>query len=215
MTTYFQRETTCKNCKRPSTHHLLGSTNAFGSPDLDLRPPEMKRSTMGAWLQECPHCRYVAPDISEAAGDLTRVLSPEYVAALNDQSLPDFARRFVAHSILILGTDKAGAGFAMLRAAWVCDDRRKPEAAAECRNRAADCMAAQRPFPDSENGITAGAVLVDVLRRAGRFEEAAAECDSLLEFEATKDVLRKVLEYQARLIAARDTGGHTVSEAVK
>jgi hypothetical protein len=170
---------------------------------------------MGSWLQECPHCRYVAPDLSEAAGDMVRVLSPEYVAALNDSRLPELARRFAAYSQLILGTDQAGSGYAMLRAAWVCDDHRQKRPAIECRNIAADRMATQRPFPDTEQGVTSGAVLVDVLRRAERFEEAAAECDSLLGFEATKELLRSVLEYQARLIAARDTACRTVSDALK
>lgn len=212
MTTFFQRQITCANCKKSSGHQILGSTNAFGSSDLDLRPPEMQRSTMGSWLQECPHCRYIAPDLGEAAGDLDVVTTPEYRAVLDDERFPELARRFLAYALL-LKADPVSAGYARLRAAWVCDDAGRAERAAECRGAAADGMAAGRPFPDTERGVTAGAVLVDVLRRGGRFEESAAECDSLLEYESAKDVLQKVLEYQARLIAARDTAAHTIADA--
>lgn len=36
----------CAVCGKESEQITLASTNTFGSPDLDLRPPEMKRSTM-------------------------------------------------------------------------------------------------------------------------------------------------------------------------
>jgi ribosomal protein L37E len=60
MTTYTRKEVTCANCGAQSSHATLGSTNEFGSPDLDLRPPQMMRATMNAWLQECPACGLVA-----------------------------------------------------------------------------------------------------------------------------------------------------------
>ena len=43
----------------------MTSTSTWGYPDLDLRPAEMKRSSMFAWLQECPHCGFVARDIEQ------------------------------------------------------------------------------------------------------------------------------------------------------
>ena len=58
-------ESVCYVCGKMSEQMVLVSTNQFGYPDLDLRPPEMERSTMDWWIEECPHCGYVAPDLSE------------------------------------------------------------------------------------------------------------------------------------------------------
>ncbi|MFO0826101.1 MAG: hypothetical protein U0792_23795 [Gemmataceae bacterium] len=106
MTTYFRKQEKCANCQQTSEHHVLGSTNTMGSADLDLRPAEMQRSTMGAWLQECPHCHYIASEISEKQGELKRVASPEYQAILADTRFPQLAQRFLAHSLLMMDTDK-------------------------------------------------------------------------------------------------------------
>ena len=46
----------CAVCGAMHEYRILTSTNAFGSPDLDLRPPMMKRGTMHLWVQECPSC---------------------------------------------------------------------------------------------------------------------------------------------------------------
>lgn len=214
MTTYFRRESTCANCGKPSEHNVLGSTNAFGSADLDLRPPEMQRSTMNAWLQACPHCHYIASDVGEREGDLSLVGSQGYVDALADLRFPQLARIFLAHAFLN-AADPALAGYSRLRAAWVCDDAHRVEAAIECRIAAAADMARAKPFPDDQPGATRGAVLVDVLRRAGRLEEADAECQELLARASVEGIIRQVLEAQRGLIAQRDTTGHTVAEVVQ
>ena len=78
MTTWYHQDVKCHHCGRKSQHNVLGSTNAFGSPDLDLRPPEMQRLTMEGWLQLCPHCGYCAPDLSEEEGNLSAIEAPEY-----------------------------------------------------------------------------------------------------------------------------------------
>lgn len=213
MTTFFHQSVTCANCRKPSEHQVLGSTNAFGSSDLDLRPPEMRRSTMRAWLQECPHCRYIASDISQPMGDLSLIARPEYGGLLNDQQFPDLARRFLAHAFLFDASDPATAGLSRLHAAWVCDDSGQLEPAAECRKLAAECFASLKPFEDSEPGVTQGAVLVDVLRRSGSFDQATSECGELLTFRSAQGLLRQVLEYQHRLIAECDSATHTVEEA--
>ncbi len=53
MITIRDEEQICAMCGAKSTHRGIMSTNAFGSPDLDLRPPEMERSTMGSILRGC------------------------------------------------------------------------------------------------------------------------------------------------------------------
>jgi len=215
MTTYFQKSVKCVNCRTSSEHHLLGSTNASGSADLDLRPPEMRRSTMRAWLQECPRCRYIAPSLEGATGDLSIVASAAYRAILTDHRFRDLAKRFLAHSLFSIHSDPLSAGLDRLHAAWVCDDSRQTALATECRMMAAECFAKLVPFADSVEGLTHGAVMVDVLRRAGQFDWAAALCDELLVLQNAQDLLRQVLEYQGQRIAARDVGGYTIADAEK
>ena len=50
MTTLDERTSTCAICGGRSKQTVVASTNARGSPDLDLRPPEMQRSTMPYWV---------------------------------------------------------------------------------------------------------------------------------------------------------------------
>lgn len=214
MTTYFESTVTCGQCGKPSQHHVLGSTNSFGSPDLDLRPPEMQRSTMGAWLQECPHCRLVAPELAKPVGDPSRITSPEYRAALDDANLPPRARRFLAFGLLCDGRQPKMAAYARLHAAWICDDAGRNDEAADCRRRAAACWEPLRPFPVGEHGFTDGLVLLDVLRRCGASREAAALADELATRPDASGIPRRVLEFQRRLLAAGDRTAHTVAECV-
>ena len=64
MSTFFEETKCCVICNKLSEQTQIGSTNSFGSCDLDLRPPEMQRSTMCHWIEVCPYCGYVANNIS-------------------------------------------------------------------------------------------------------------------------------------------------------
>ena len=55
----------CAVCGKNSQQKRLLSTNIQGFRDLDMRPPEMERSTIDTWVQRCPFCGYCAPEISE------------------------------------------------------------------------------------------------------------------------------------------------------
>jgi hypothetical protein len=214
MTTYFDTNETCAHCGTESEQTALGSTNAFGSSDLDLRPPEMKRSTMSTWVQVCPSCGYVAPNLATPVPDRDVLTSTLYRDQLDDNRYPELARRFLAWSLLLAGTNPDLAGQACLYAAWVCDDHGPAELAAACRSRAAEHIERGKPFPDTQQGVTRGAVLVDILRRAGRFAEAGKECEALLACTSARDILRQVLEFQQGLIARGDIAAHAVQEAL-
>src|SRR5579871_4989485 len=100
MTTYAPTTVTCANCGKKSEQYLLTSSNKFGSSDLDLRPPPMMRDTMRVWLQQCPHCQYIAPNLEQMSGDSKRLRSAEYKTILANGRFPDLARRFLAHALL-------------------------------------------------------------------------------------------------------------------
>ena len=65
MTMIIPKTEKCAICGADVACTSLVSTNVFGSPDLDLRPPEMKRSTMPYWVQECTKCSYVSKKVTD------------------------------------------------------------------------------------------------------------------------------------------------------
>ena len=99
-----------------------------------------------------------------------------------------------------------------LCAAWVCDDAGEDDLAIACREGAAACWERLKPFEDDEQGLSWGAVFVDTLRRARQFGRAASECESLLALDGATGIVRQVLEFQRRLIAAEDSRAHTIAE---
>jgi hypothetical protein len=213
MTTYGHRLIKCGNCGRRRLQKVLTSTSSFGSPDLDLRPPALERLTMDCWLQLCPKCGYCAPDLSVAPEDAAVYQSKRYRDALARQDLPGLARRFFAYAHALDPANPAAVGWAFLQAAWVCDDDGLAAEATACRELSADWFLRCTPFTGDEENLTTGAVLVDVLRRAGRFAEASSECEALLALRDVEDELRQVLQFQSRLIAKGDRDRYTMSVA--
>lgn len=214
MTTYFTNKVQCSACGTECEQTLLGSTNSFGSPDLDLRPPPMQRTTMNAWLQQCRSCGYVAPDLSDAVPDRAMLASAEYQSVLRDVALPPLTRRFLAYGLLVRGTSAQQSAFACLRAAWVCDDAGETERAAACRGQAITQFERCITHEDNEQSHTVAAIYIDVLRRAGRFAEAGKVCETVLAFPGLTDILRQVIRYQQDLCARGDLDRHTVADAV-
>ncbi len=215
MTSFYRENVKCQNCDHTSEHECLSSTNQFGSVDLDTRPPEMVRSTLHVQVQKCPECGYCAANISEPTIDLSAVVaSGDYQKQLNNKVVPGLANAFLCMALLqeSLGAlDRAG--WAAVKAAWVCDDAGKIEAAKTSRIRAADLLkravAAGQRFGNAQTGAQE-AILVDLLRRAEQFEEAAQQVQVALLL-SLEDVIRRILEFQRRLIVNRDSKCYTVA----
>lgn len=217
MTTYFKDPQTCAVCGDLVQCSVLGSTNSFGSPDLDLRPAEMERSTMDVWLQECPKCHFVNGNLEHALPNAKAVLaSSEYQRIVGDTETPELARRFARYALLN-ADDSEKAGVALIRSAWVCDDDGATERAITYRSQAADLLSSLQPFEDDEERATLGIILVDVLRRALRFSQAKALAGTLLSLKSvsTNPIIGAVLDYQTRLCELRDAGCHTVADATE
>ena len=81
MTMIEPKEVKCPICNTIFEIYLLMSTNSMGSPDLDLRPPEMQRSTMDSWVHECPGCGYASVDF-----DLKPSVTREFIESESYQS---------------------------------------------------------------------------------------------------------------------------------
>jgi hypothetical protein len=138
----------------------------------------------------------------------------EYKSLINDSSIPQLARRFAQYSLL-QRTDVEASGIALIRAAWACDDE-KANILAQCfRNKAADILLKFELFEDTEEVPTLAVMLVDVLRRSSRFEEARKLIANLTSFGTitSNPIVLSVLKYQSFLCENGDVSCHTVVDA--
>jgi len=172
------------------------------SPDLDLRPGEPTRSTIGRWLQSCEGCGAVAPDLARLPPEVIEIVESE--AYLSLAARPPEATPFLRWAMLCREGDRAGA---LLQAAWVADDAGDDEAAVHYRKEAAACWGE----PD---GIESALRLIDILRRA-HLLAAAEECAALVAEGAPDDRAMQILNFERARIAERDTGRHLMSSALK
>lgn len=207
----------CAVCGTVSHHTHLLSTTYLGASDIDGRPPQMKRSTMAWWVHRCPECGYCASDITRApatAGETVR--SEAYQEQLNDPRMPDLARSFLCAALIAeadRGLASGGVVKCCLCAAWACDDAKSADAAIECRLRAAAALEALHKLGGRyvRGGVEDFALLADLYRRAGRFDDAGVAASVGLR-KAGSTVPRRLMELQLRLIAAADTTAHSCDE---
>lgn len=211
----------CAVCGEESEHSIIMSTNAFGSPDLDLRPPEMRRSTMSLWLQKCPKCGYVASNIEEESGVSAEFLkSEEYVSCEGVKFKSGLARKFYRHSLI---SRKAGNSedefFDLLHASWACDDKRDAQNAKMCREKAAvlvkGLLEGWKLSSDEQENYTL--MLADILRRSGQFEALISEYSSF-KFKGSRrndpELMNKLLAFEIERAKQQDTKCYTVSDAL-
>jgi len=205
----------CALCGETSHQRELASTSYFGSPDLDGRLPPPARWALDMQIQTCPSCGYCAPDISKKVDKASVVVkSDSYKKQLKNPRFPKLANAFLCFSMIMEETGNfAKAGWACVYAAWACDDANNDVGARKCRERAV-ALLRQAKQADQRFAKRVGeeiAIMADLLRRAGRFEEALVVCDEGLKKHLGK-TMRKVLMFQKELIRKGDTSCHEIEE---
>jgi ribosomal protein L37E len=200
----------CGVCGTESRHPPFRPAPPEQAPDLDLRPGEPVRSSMGRWLQQCPACGYAAPDITRAhPAAAEAVRAAPFRALLQESGTPPLARRFLAWALVLEETGALhAAAEATLHAAWVADDLERPELARSWR---LDAVALWRGGPplDAEQTVR----IIDALRRAEAWGDAGATAEHLAHTDPPEAVAQ-VIALERRLIAAQDCGRHTVASAL-
>jgi hypothetical protein len=217
MTTLGSSEITCAICAETSEHTIIGSTSSFGSPDLDLRPPEMKRSTMAYWLQECPDCGYSAGSIDDPHPNAKDVMASDAFQTLQTGPLGGtLTGRFLKASLFDeASNDLSSAADHALCAAWAADDAKDVEGAIQHRNRSANLFLKTLDGADSisEETIVTKTRLVDILRRATRWDEANEIALELLKQDMDQTI-RSVITFGQAAINSQDDQAHTVAQAM-
>ena len=210
MTTYFEERRVCAVCRKESSFTIIGSTSSFGAPDLDLRPPPLKRFTLDHWVHECPFCGYVAAEIDEPTTvDNEFLRTEEYRNCDGHRFREPMACLFYRQSMIAKHDGKTGDAFhALLHAAWVCDDARDRESAAECR-RLAIPLVSELIDGGEGNVDTMGLIRADLMRRAGLFAEMEAMYASV---RYSDKLMKRILAFQRKLAKRKDTEAYRVSD---
>lgn len=215
MTTIAKVEVTCGNCAAKSEHSEMASTNTMGAPDLDLRPAPMQRDTMELWVQECPNCKLICPAIATPpVGAKEALTQPEYLALVTDKKVPDQVRKFRAWAYVAEKTGlDADAGFAHLHAAWVADDAKNTSLANVQRHMAVVKLSAARDqkkvYPRQLGG--AEALLADIWRRTGNWDEAVHEAERGKSI-TDQGFVEALCELEITLARKHDAAAHTTDD---
>jgi len=218
MTTFAMYDCACACCGEAVSVPRVTTTNAFGSMDLDMRPPPMKRDTQALEMLECPKCGYCSRDIGQEFNiDRTKkVVASAGFRMLVDGALPNLPSRFVRWALVAEAAGRFDlAGDALKEGAWAADDLGDDALATELRLRAVAKLDVFRDSGDLSEGAGewVDALQTDLLRRAGRWEAAEAVGRARLAGEVS-DMARQVLEFQLTLIAQHDSACHKASEVL-
>lgn len=224
MTTYAETTLTCPACGSTDAYTALMSTNAFGSADLDLRPPPMKRHTMHTWVRRCPKCDCCFKDGTKKKDlNLELMDSEAYLQVCKDTTLPELAKDFIRYGMLRHGYDHQSQ--AWLNAAWVCDDEENVAEAKRCRKKAYDILADNydsglyRHPADYVENPEKGLQALDLLRRSQHFELAKQKIDKITlaitnSSGPNKEIMKTIVCFQAEKIDAQDARTYTIQNAI-
>jgi hypothetical protein len=216
MTTFNEETVKCAVCGETNKRFNMESTSILGSPDMDMRPAEMKRSTIGNWVYCCSSCGYCAPDLSEDdERNAAIVETVGYQDRLKNKNYSQLANRFRCYAQISESySNFDSGGWAYLHAAWVCDDEQNEKGAITCRKNSARLFQITREQnqqynPDKD---TEDAIMIDVLRRSGQFEEALSWSKKVLQ-RGPSETIVQIMEFQRDLINKNDLSCYTIEDA--
>ena len=212
MSTQMRVTKRCAVCGEASEQIILTSTNRFGAPDLDLRPPEMMRSTMRWWIQKCPNCSYVSGDIENATSARVKWMKAiELVLSDKMKFKSSLAEDFYKHYLISHRDMRVkDAFYAILHAAWACDDCLDGENAVFCRKLAIEELDRFVEPPRMNENLLI--VRADLLRRSGEFDRLIREYQSK---SFSTDLLNAAIRFQLERARACDSACYTFDSVEK
>jgi hypothetical protein len=171
-----------------------------------MRPGEPARSTLRDWIQVCSQCGGAAPDLSALSVAARPVVESDDYRMLSTTALEE-TLSFRRWALICERTgDRDEQAEALLQAAWAADDAAAMSEAAKLRTEVAALW-------DGSDDVELGLRRLDVLRRAGQFEAAAAWATSMAE-RGPDELARAIIGFQRARIADRDIGRHLISSAL-
>ena len=175
------------------------------APDLDLRPGEPTRSTLGEWLQICSGCGAAAPDLSRLYGTAAAIVAAPMYRLVSG---PDYALPFLRWAAICEAAgDARNTGEAFLQAAWSADDAADTANAVTWRRQAAHAW-------EQTESVELALRQIDALRRAGDFPQAENAARKLAA-QKPDDATLHMLAFQRARIADHDSDRHLISSALR
>lgn len=213
MTTIAQITHKCSVCGTVSEFTALASSNQMGSPDLDLRPAPMERYTMEYWLEECPNCGYISDQVSDPCDiDIEFLKSDKYRTCDGIGFKSELAKKFYkSYKIDLLNGMERKAFYAILHAAWACDDEKDHENASVCRKKAIPLITKMIAYSRNRNKNFL-LIKADLLRRSGCFEQLLTE---YADVKFNDQLLDQILAFQLEKAKQQDTDCYSVNQAMK
>lgn len=202
----------CSVCGKKVESYGLMSTNTWGSPDLDTRPPEMMRSTMNTWVQECPNCGYAAKSVKNELEIPRQYLeSEEYRTCRGIEFKDELSRKFFKkHLISMKNEDKLTALYDIMHCAWACDDHQDEANAVTSRKIAIELV--DELIENIEDKETLLLMKADFLRRNKEFEQLIEEYENITFSE---DLLNRIIHFQIEKARKNDDACYTVEDVEK
>ena len=205
MTTIMPLPVKCPVCENEFEIYVLGSTNAWGAPDLDLRPPEMQRSTMDKWVHECPSCGYVTPDFNQSTEITSDFLKSDSYKSCDDLNFNhSLAERFYRQ--YLIASSNSDKFHALLHCAWVCDDTDDEKNAQLMRRKSLEYLEKL----DLNDDILIQRA--DLLRRSGQFERVIEEYSTKTFKE---DIYNMICSFEVEKAIQKDASCYTDEDVVK
>ena len=211
MSTFYEKEHLCSLCGQKSMQQEISSTSQFGTMDLDMRPPEMIRFTMWCWVQECPHCGYVARRLEDPPTVSREWLREEPLVncdgiRFNSELAILFYKLYL---IYVHNNDCNKAFSAAHEAAWACDDNDEKRNAILCRKKA---LIELDKILAEEFNEDLSVVRADLLRRSRQFDVLLKEYSRKTY---RKELLNQIIAFQIDLAKKKDAKCYKVSDIVK
>jgi hypothetical protein len=218
MTTVVFVKKTCFICGTKDRYPDIGVIHIGKPEDLDGRPSDSHRSSIYMLMKRCTTCGYCAPDISTGPKNAAITVKEHlYQKQLNNTSFPETANAFLCWALLQKGSGNyTEAGKATLFAAWVCDDSSTFQFNARILRSEATALllkAQELGQPFAKTPFLEQTLLIDLIRRAGYFDEALKYCKNTMKMNNLSEKEEMILAYQEELIGQKDTKRHTISEA--
>lgn len=218
MTTLYTTKKACSVCNIISDQTGISSTNEFGSPDLDTRPPEMKRSTIDHWVEKCPHCGYCNSSIEDSTENAEEIVySQEYRSILENKNYSELVRSFLCQSYIFEYLGKLRSSiWSQLHAAWVCDDQSNKDGAKQCRKKTFKLIETLWSDNDLLMEEKGGDYIlaIDLLRRSELFEEAS-DLIKKGSFADLEGFILDLLKAEEVLVEQKNDLRYTMEDALK
>jgi hypothetical protein len=201
-------EVTCAICGSSSLQYSQVLSGFNEMLKYFLESTSLDKDTLKLLVQECPFCRYCAPDLATVMPGVNEIICTESYRLIADNiGIPALIRRYMLYSYCaeMLKEDET-ALFGYLVSSWICDDLKDMKSGRRCRLKAIEWM-----LKCKEKGVLTWKepgvfefVLGELYRRTADFEKGSMMVKTGLN-KVVKHELRSGLELTGSRIDRWDT----------